>query len=144
MISSGVTVISRVLPSCPGWPPTFLPDFSRKLFVRLGRFSSLDGGMELLRLFFRVRSLANCCSTTSNRSFNSLFSSISNAMICFWPSMMSCSGVCTIRFYTNIHCHPIISKNATACLSTFKIINVSVYKISKSQIIFKNKPVHYN
>jgi hypothetical protein len=50
MILSGAAVISKVLPLCPNCPPGFFPVGLRKLWFLAGRFSSLDGAMELLRL----------------------------------------------------------------------------------------------
>src|SRR6056297_1752793 len=52
-VESGVSTIFRVLPSLPFCPPGLRPDFSRKLFL-FGRFSSFDGGTELLLLFLGV------------------------------------------------------------------------------------------
>src|SRR6056297_4047420 len=56
-VESGASTIFRVLPSLPFCPPGLRPDFSRKLFL-LGRFSSFDGGTELLLLFLGVSYLA--------------------------------------------------------------------------------------
>jgi len=51
-VVSGVAVRRSVLPGWPGCPPVFLPDFSRKLQMRVGFFRpSLDGGLPLLPLF---------------------------------------------------------------------------------------------
>jgi hypothetical protein len=42
----------NVRPLWPTWPPLFLPDLPRRLFVRGGFFSpSLDGGLLLFELF---------------------------------------------------------------------------------------------
>src|SRR5690554_7970554 len=64
---SGTSVIFNVLPSLPFCPPGLRPVCSRKL-LRWGRFSSFDGGMELLLLFFGVSYL-------DKRFFNTAFSS---------------------------------------------------------------------
>ena len=49
---SGTEDIFNVLPSCPVCPPGSLPLDPRRLTVFRGRFSSLEGGTELLPLFF--------------------------------------------------------------------------------------------
>ena len=47
-ISSGSSTFLRVVPTCPFWPPGFLPVF---LFACFFLFGSLDGGLLLLVLF---------------------------------------------------------------------------------------------
>ena len=49
---SGLATCFSVPPLWPTWPPLFLPDLPRRLFVRGGFFSpSLDGGLLLFELF---------------------------------------------------------------------------------------------
>ena len=50
LIKSGANLNSKVFPLWSSWPPDFLSDFSLKLLET--RFISIDGGMELLLLFF--------------------------------------------------------------------------------------------
>src|SRR5664279_392729 len=58
--SSTLLLHSNVVPSCPGWPPIFLSVFSRRLWFFLTRFSSFDGGIWLLLLFFLFLSRLIC------------------------------------------------------------------------------------
>jgi len=59
-----------------------------------GRFSSLDGGIELLLLFFRVSSLSSRCLSLSISDRSMLFSSACISTMRFSSSMIICSGVC--------------------------------------------------
>jgi hypothetical protein len=59
---SGFETIFNVLPLCPVCPPGLRPVFSRKLVLGFGRFSSFEGGMELLPEFFG-------CSLINNTDF---------------------------------------------------------------------------
>src|SRR5690606_38322420 len=65
IMSSGASDLFSVFPSCPGWPPTFRSHFCLRLLVRGIRFSSLEGGIELLVLSFRVLYFSNSSSNLS-------------------------------------------------------------------------------
>jgi hypothetical protein len=47
-----ISIIFSVFPSWPSCPPTLRSVCSRRLLVFSGRFSSLEGGIELFLLFF--------------------------------------------------------------------------------------------
>jgi hypothetical protein len=51
-MSSGSSIFSKVLPTCPDCPPEGLPDFARLAFNRLG---SLAGGLLLFLLLSVAR-----------------------------------------------------------------------------------------
>lgn len=85
---SGEDDISRVCPLWSGWPPGFRPVSSRRLCVFLGRFSSLEGGTELLVLFFGFLYWASSFSSSVTRISKNLILSKSrrfrstNSAIC--------------------------------------------------------------
>lgn len=68
IVESAFSTWRRVLPGCPGCPPDFLPEASRRLLIRRGFFSpSLDGGLPLLLLSRprrRSSSAMRVCSVT--------------------------------------------------------------------------------
>lgn len=101
----------------PFCPPCLCSVFSRKLF-RLGRFSSLDGGRELLLLFLG-------CWYFSNSERNLYTSSSNMRMLC---------NNCSIRiFWSNLKylntkfLHSKLSKKSI--LMTSQIVNISHFSI---------------
>src|SRR5215211_4049013 len=102
---SGFFVISRVVPLCPIWPPGFLPEEVRRLFVL--RNISLEGGLLLLRLFLFNLSRASL-SKASNwlmRKRSALFS----CSRCLYPSL-NCNIVSSC-FKNNISSARVITEN---------------------------------
>ena len=83
-ILSGVSLICKVVPLWPGWPPAFLPLLMRKLLVR---WISVEGGLLLFLLF-----LFNLSRTSCNSFFNSVFS-LRRAAISSLKAAICASGV---------------------------------------------------
>src|SRR4030042_1861633 len=91
IILSGVFVWFRVFPLCPFCPPDFFPLRSLKVWFFLGGKLSLDGGLELLLLFF-----CNCFSNSCTLLYNciiipikSSFSNFCKSAIFIYPNYIT-------------------------------------------------------
>lgn len=103
-IMLGFATIFRLLPLCPSCPPGLRPDDFLRLLVCLGGTISVEGGFELLRLFFTIS-----CSLRSDISFCNSFTRIDKSRMIesLFISKTRSNNVC---YDPNIFCDLICSE----------------------------------
>src|SRR5680860_677371 len=127
-IISGVSTIFNVFPLRPSCPPGLRPVLFRKLWLRLGRFSSFEGGIELLLLFFG-------CSYFARRCFKWLTSVTSSSILLISSCMIrSLSNVCFL-FYKSSTIYPLYQVFTTFFIKNYpKFLFISLDFFKQNQL----------